>query len=1345
MTDQHLFGTLRPLLLPTLCALIFSSQAWAQPGTGTGLKGGYYGNTGLTGAVALSRTDSTINFQWGAAGPAPAIPADRFSVRWTGQVEAPVSGAYTFVTRSDDGVRLWIDGKVLINHWSDHSPAWDQAVPVDLVAGHRYNIQLEYYENMGGSVIQLLWSYPGQTEQAIPQQRLYPATIPVLVAPPVLSRVLISDLPWLSSSNGWGPAELNRSNGDQGARDGKSLTIAGHRYADGLGVHAPSEIRYALDDRYDMFRAIVGVDDETGDNGSVVFEVWLDGKRAYKSPVMRGNMPGLAIEVPVENALEMRLVVTGAGDGINWDHADWAGARLEGIETIKYLSDLNWVTASNGAGPVEKDRANGGAASGDAERIKLRGRTFRKGLGTKAASEIKYNLDKKYELLSAMIGIDDSANGAGSAIFEIWNGTTRLYRSDILHGKDAARHVDVSVLGLDTVTLKVLDAGDGNSGDLADWADAKLLPIGSDSDNAPAPGTPAAPASLTATPGNAQVSLAWKASTGAASYNLYRGTGANAEFPTAIATNITATTYTNTGLTNGTPYFYKVRAVNTLGAGAPSNEATAMPVGGPLPGAPSGLTAAPGNTQVTLAWSAVTGATGYNIYRGGAANGESPNAIATNVNATTFVNSGLTNGTPYFYNVRAVNASGAGAASNEANATPAAPPPQGAPTGLTATPGNALVTLKWTAVTGVTGYNVYRGVASNGEAAAPVVTNLNAVTFSNTGLTNGTTYFYKVAAVNAGGAGPSSNEASAMPLALPAAPTGITVTEGNGQIALNWPAVATATAYNVYRGIAKNGEAAVAVGANLPAPAFVNTGLTNGTAYFYKVTAINTTGESARSAEVTGTPSGPPPATDPATLSAFRLLRQATWGPRPGDVDHVKQIGRAAFLAEQLAAPASVYPDTLYDMTVEMTQEHFMRLAITGPDQLRQRLAWALHQIWIASAVEVGNAGGIVNYQRIFINGAFGNYRDLMAAVTLNPVMGRYLNMLNNQSQTVTGVPANENYAREVMQLFTLGLTKINTNGTPMLDGLGKPIPTYTEDDVKQLARILTGWTFGDGNPATIPTTLAAENYKVPMEAVEKFHDSGAKTFLGVNFAPGQTARQDLNQALDVIFAHANMGPFICRQLIEHLVTSNPSAAYIGDVAAVFNNNGSNVRGDLTAVVQAILTHPEASLGTATAGKLMEPALFVVSQARSLNAQVVDHPFMTDLAEEMGQKVFYSPSVFSYFSPNYRIRNTALVGPEFQILTSVTSLIRTNFSAMLISGGFGADVTVDFAPFTSRAADPAALVDYCSLLLMGGNMSTEQRSEIISAVRVTPATNLAERARTALYLILASAQYQADH
>ncbi len=440
----------------------------------------------------------------------------------------------------------------------------------------------------------------------------------------------------------------------------------------------------------------------------------------------------------------------------------------------------------------------------------------------------------------------------------------------------------------------------------------------------------------------------------------------------------------------------------------------------------------------------------------------------------------------------------------------------------------------------------------------------------------------------------------------------------------------------------------------------------------------------------------------------------------------------------------STYPDTLYTQSTEMTQEYFMQLALNGADQLRQRVAWALHKILVVSATEVDSPKAIIPYHRILLNRAFGNYRDLMKDITLNPAMGRYLNMLNNKSQTVTNVPANENYARELMQLFTLGLVRLNQNGTPMVDSQGVQIPTYSENDVKELARVFTGWTFGDGNPNTVPTNLGSENYTVPMENVARFHDTGAKVILGTNFAPGATATAELDAALDLIFNHPNLPPFVSKQLIQMLVTSNPSPAYVSDIAAVFINNGQGVRGDLRAVVRAILLHNDANLGTATAGKLMEPALLVISAARTLQAQVVDHPFMTDLSEEMGQKVLYPPSVFSYFAPGYRIRGTSLTGPEYQILTSVTALTRVNYLGRLISGGFGTDVTMDLSQFNSRAADPAALADYCSLLFMGGQMSPEQRTEIINAILVSPATNVAERVRTALYLTLAGAQYQVD-
>lgn len=323
--------------------------------TGTGLKGDYFNNTALTGVVALSRVDPNVNFEWLLAAPGAGLPSDNFSVRWTGQVEAPVTGAYTFATQSDDGVRLWVDGKLLVNNWSNHSSTRNQATAVTLTAGRKYDIQMEYFEGVGNSVIKLRWAYPGQVDQAIPQNRLYPTPITLQVAPIVVSRAWLSDLPFLSVTNGWGPVERDKSNNDKAAGDGRTLTLDGNKYSRGLGVHAASEIVFALDDRYDMFKALVGVDDEVGSAGTVVFEVWLDGVRKFQSPVMRGSTPALAVEVSTENAKQMKLIVTNGGDNINYDHADWADARFEGVEKIKYLSDLRWVSATNGRGEVQKE------------------------------------------------------------------------------------------------------------------------------------------------------------------------------------------------------------------------------------------------------------------------------------------------------------------------------------------------------------------------------------------------------------------------------------------------------------------------------------------------------------------------------------------------------------------------------------------------------------------------------------------------------------------------------------------------------------------------------------------------------------------------------------------------------------------------------------------------------------------------------------------------------------------------------------------------------------------------------------------------------------------------------
>ncbi|MGO8672052.1 MAG: fibronectin type III domain-containing protein, partial [Capsulimonadaceae bacterium] len=392
-------------------------------------------------------------------------------------------------------------------------------------------------------------------------------------------------------------------------------------------------------------------------------------------------------------------------------------------------------------------------------------------------------------------------------------------------------------------------------------------PLSTEASATPEPPAPAAPTGLTATAGNAQVALAWTASTGATTYNVYRGTATGGESATAIATGITGASYTNTGLTNGTTYFYKVAGVNGGGTSPLSNEASATPEP-PIPAAPTGLTATAGNSQVALSWTASTGATTYNLYRGTATGAEAATAIVTGITGVTYTNMSLTNGVKYFYKVAALNGGGTSPQSNEASATPEPPIPS-TPAGLTATASNAQVALAWTASTGATTYNLYRGTATGAEAATAIVTGITGTTYTNMSLTNGTTYFFKVAAVNGGGTSPQSNEASATPEPpIPSTPAGLTATAGNAQVALAWTASTGATTYNVYRGTATGGESSTAIATGITGAAYTNTGLTNGTTYFYKVAAVNGGGTSALSNEASATPEPPIPAAPTALTAA---------------------------------------------------------------------------------------------------------------------------------------------------------------------------------------------------------------------------------------------------------------------------------------------------------------------------------------------------------------------------------------------------------------------------------------------------------------------------------------------
>jgi xyloglucan-specific exo-beta-1,4-glucanase len=391
-------------------------------------------------------------------------------------------------------------------------------------------------------------------------------------------------------------------------------------------------------------------------------------------------------------------------------------------------------------------------------------------------------------------------------------------------------------------TVKMRVAGTKNASSLGFYITVDRIEITSGGVTAPA-----APTGLTATPGNAQVALSWTASTGATSYNLKRSTVNGSGY--ATITSPTGTSYTNTGLTNGTTYYYVVTAVNTGGESANSSQASATPVAPPA--APTGLTATPGSTQVALGWTASSGATSYNVKRSTVSG--SGYAQVTNVATTSYTNTGLTNGTTYYFVVTALNAGGESANSAQASATPNAVP--AVPTGLTATAGNTQVALSWTASSGATAYDVKRSTVSGSGYAT--ITSPTGTSYTNTGLTNGTTYYYVVAAKNAAGSSANSAQVSATPAPAPAAPTGVSAVAGIAQAWLTWTASSGATTYNVKRSTV-SGSGYATVGS--PATTyFLNTGLTNGTTYYYVVTAVNASGESANSTQVSAAPSAAVP------------------------------------------------------------------------------------------------------------------------------------------------------------------------------------------------------------------------------------------------------------------------------------------------------------------------------------------------------------------------------------------------------------------------------------------------------------------------------------------------------
>jgi len=533
----------------------------------------------------------------------------------------------------------------------------------------------------------------------------------------------------------------------------------------------------------------------------------------------------------------------------------------------------------------------------------------------------------------------------------------------------------------------------------------------------------------------------------------------------------------------------------------------------------------------------------------------------------------------------------------------------------------------------------------------------------------------------------------------------------------------------------------------------------------------------------TKAPPTPQTVTPVSAADAARLLEQATFGVTAADIARVQSIGIDAYIDEQMGYAPTQYVGYSYtphggrpgcsgdgshppdasticardEYAPFEVQRDFFTHALNNPDQLRQRVAFALSQIMVISGIEIYEAYGLANYQNLLLKDTFGNYRTLLQDVTLSPIMGRYLDMAtSDKTNPKTGTVPNQNYAREVLQLFSIGLVALNPDGTPQLDASGAPIPTYDAATIEGFSAAFTGWTYAplSGMPARWSDLI---NYQGTMVAFPAHHDAGTKVLLnGYTIPANQTPAQDLADALDNIFNHPNVGPFISQQLIQHLVTSNPTPAYVGRVAAVFANNGQGIRGDLGAVVRAILTDPEArgpAPATSVFGHLREPALFITSALRSLGGQS-DGVLLLTASLAMGEPIYCPDTVFSYYSPTNQIPGTQTLAPEFGIDNAATALARANFiNTLVMAGGASPDATVAHSTGTSinlsslRATrDNTTLIAQLNQTLMHGSLSSDASNTILTTADAVAASSkdpLAP-ARVAAYLILTSAQYQVE-
>jgi uncharacterized protein (DUF1800 family) len=551
--------------------------------------------------------------------------------------------------------------------------------------------------------------------------------------------------------------------------------------------------------------------------------------------------------------------------------------------------------------------------------------------------------------------------------------------------------------------------------------------------------------------------------------------------------------------------------------------------------------------------------------------------------------------------------------------------------------------------------------------------------------------------------------------------------------------------------------------------------LREGRIYVTIETANNPTGEIAGSLVLnSGSIEFQPPPSVPTASDAIstdteaaRFLTQTTFGPIRADMDRVKEIGINAWIDEQMAKPTShLSADTVAEWVAVPQGGRGMDNArpgffhrnsawfkdvINGEDQLRQRVAFALSQIFVISIENtqlLNWENGVTAYYDVLLDHAFGDFRSLLEKVTLQPSMGLYLSHLRNaKADPETGALPDENYAREVMQLFTIGLNELQPDGTLKLNNRGLPIATYTNDTIQEMAKVFTGWTFASANPNNDNQfRRSARDDVTPMILFPQFHDDSEKTIITGRVLPaGQGGEADLRDTLDTLFEHPNTGPFIARRLIQRLVTSNPSPGYIYRVAQKFADNGSGQRGDLGAVVRAILTDYEARstelAATGSFGKLKEPILRLTGLFRLLPVSADDGRLdIRGMEGLLAQEPLRAPSVFNYFEPDYTrpgsIAGAGLFAPEFQIMTDTTAITASNMYYNHIYGTPGG-VRMGFDPVMSMADDPDQLIATLNLHLAANQFSALTVTNLKAAYNALPSnTSAVNKIRAMVHLAM---------